>query len=233
VRFALPRAATALLAVLRDGRSARRVLLDAELERLAPLMGGPVLEIGNGRCGRRGAFRPPPHVAGWLYVDLRMHASPHACADVMSLPFGDQLFETVLCLEVLEYVASPKAALGEMSRVLRDGGTLIMSTPYSTRPDTATDCWRFTANGLRHLAGSVGFEVTRLSEQGSVVSTLLHMCRSFNHGSAWRRRLVAWLTTPAFRVLLAFDGSSTTSTATIGGYTTGYVLVASKSREGL
>jgi SAM-dependent methyltransferase len=223
---------TSLLAAVRDGRSARRVLLDAALEELAPLMRGRVLEVGGGRRGRRGTFRPPSHPDAWLYVDVNVQAVPHVGADVMSLPFGDQTFDTVICLEVLEYVPSPEAALAEMSRVLRKGGGLILSAPFNTRPDTVTDFWRFTAPGLRHLATSAGLEVTRVREQGAAVSALLHMCRSLNRGSTWRRRLVAWITTPAFRMLLRWDESHSTAVSAIGGYTTGYVLVARKSSEG-
>jgi SAM-dependent methyltransferase len=165
-------------------------------------------------------------------VDVNVQAVPHVGADVMSLPFGDQTFDTVICLEVLEYVPSPEAALAEMSRVLRKGGGLILSAPFNTRPDTVTDFWRFTAPGLRHLATSAGLEVTRVREQGAAVSALLHMCRSLNRGSTWRRRLVAWITTPAFRMLLRWDESHSTAVSAIGGYTTGYVLVARKSSEG-
>ena len=195
------------------------------------MMRGSVLEVGNGRRGRRGTFRPSSHASRWWYLDLGVDAVPHVCADVMVLPFGDQVFETVVCLEVLEYVASPKAALREMSRVLQNGGTLVLSVPFNTRPDTETDLWRFTANGVRQLATSTGFEVVRLSGQGAVVSTWLHMCRSFNRGSAWRRRLVGWLMTPVFRMLLAADGSTNMAGGTFGGYTTGYVLLARKATE--
>jgi SAM-dependent methyltransferase len=228
----MPETGISLLAAIRDGRSARRVLLDAELEELAPLMRGRVLEVGGGRRGRRGTFTPSPQADAWLYVDVNVQAAPHVGADVMSLPFGDQTFDTVMCLEVLEYVPSPEAALAEMNRVLRNGGILIMSAPLNTRPDTVNDFWRFTAPGLRRLATSAGFEVTRVRAQGSAVSTLLHMCRSLNRGSKWRRRLVAWVTTPVFRMLLKWDGSNSTMESAIGGYTTGYVLVARNSSEG-
>lgn len=223
------RTIAAIAASFRDGRSARRHLLDAELEALAPLMRGRVLEIGNGQERRRGAFVPPfPQVDAWIFVDLDLARAPHACADAQALPFSEGAFDTVVCFEVLEYVARPDGALQEMCRVLQREGVLIVSAPFNTRPDTTTDLWRFTANGLRHLAASTGLEVTRISTQGAIVATMLHLFRSLNTGANLRRRIVAWLTTPAFRLLLTFDRSKSLVTGAMGGYTTGYVLVARK-----
>jgi len=43
------------------------------------------------------------------------------------LPFSDDLFDAVICLEALEFLPSDKRALREMARVLRPGGFLITS----------------------------------------------------------------------------------------------------------
>lgn len=45
------------------------------------------------------------------------------------LPFGDQSFETVLCCEVLEHLKKPQTAIGNLVRVLKAGGYLILSVP--------------------------------------------------------------------------------------------------------
>lgn len=43
------------------------------------------------------------------------------------LPWPDESFDLVTCLEALEYFPQPRRALAEMSRVLRPGGTLVVS----------------------------------------------------------------------------------------------------------
>jgi SAM-dependent methyltransferase len=224
---ALQRVAAAVGAPFRDDRSARRHLLDRDLQELTPLLRGRVLEVGNGRRGRRGRFTPPAGAEAWVYLDVAIQTMPHVCADVQRLPFADAAFDTIICLEVLEYVPRADAALEEMSRVLRRNGALVVSTPFNTRPDTMTDFWRFTAHGLTHMVTSAGMKVTRLSAQGNLVSVILHMLRVLNGGSAWRRRLIAWSLTPAFLVLLALDWRIGRRGAAYG-YTTGYVLVAVK-----
>lgn len=45
--------------------------------------------------------------------------------DAMQLPFPDEVFDAVTCLEALEFLPSPARALQEMVRVLRPGGVLL------------------------------------------------------------------------------------------------------------
>jgi 2-polyprenyl-3-methyl-5-hydroxy-6-metoxy-1,4-benzoquinol methylase len=45
------------------------------------------------------------------------------------LPFSDNCFDLVICLEVLEHLYNPDNLLKEIHRVLISGGILVMSTP--------------------------------------------------------------------------------------------------------
>ena len=47
-------------------------------------------------------------------------------ADATALPREDASFDAALCVQVLEYVADPTAALAEMHRVLRPGGRVVV-----------------------------------------------------------------------------------------------------------
>ncbi|PIR48232.1 hypothetical protein COU80_05840 [Candidatus Peregrinibacteria bacterium CG10_big_fil_rev_8_21_14_0_10_55_24] len=45
------------------------------------------------------------------------------------LPFDDEVFDVVLTYETIEHVPWPEAYLAELSRVLKTGGTLVLTTP--------------------------------------------------------------------------------------------------------
>lgn len=72
----------------------------------------------------------------------------------------DETFDVVLSTQVLEHVVDPRIYLSEARRVLRPGGTLILSThgmfQYHADPN---DYWRWTRTGLELEISRAGFEV--------------------------------------------------------------------------
>lgn len=51
------------------------------------------------------------------------------CADAYSLPFREGSFDGVLLSNVLEHLEHPDAAMKEVTRVLRDGGRIMVELP--------------------------------------------------------------------------------------------------------
>lgn len=49
--------------------------------------------------------------------------------DALHLPFPDGAFDRVICSEVLEHIPEDVAAMGELARVLRPGGTMAVTVP--------------------------------------------------------------------------------------------------------
>jgi SAM-dependent methyltransferase len=54
--------------------------------------------------------------------------------DIEYMPFRDNAFDAVVCLGVLEYLDTDERALREMWRVLKPGGTAVVSTPSAICP---------------------------------------------------------------------------------------------------
>lgn len=50
-------------------------------------------------------------------------------SDIQKLPFAKCVFDIILCTDVIEHVDHPKWLLGELHRVLKTGGVLILSVP--------------------------------------------------------------------------------------------------------
>jgi 2-polyprenyl-3-methyl-5-hydroxy-6-metoxy-1,4-benzoquinol methylase len=50
-----------------------------------------------------------------------------------ALPFADESYDTIICSEVIEHIADDAKAVAELSRVLKSGGTLILTVPYNSK----------------------------------------------------------------------------------------------------
>ena len=90
---------------------------------------------GEGETLERVSDLLPPDVVG---IDLnpesvefarrRVRSADLSVGDVTALPFEDDRFETVLCLEVLEHLEDPGAAVTELARVC--SSDLVISVPH-------------------------------------------------------------------------------------------------------
>lgn len=56
-------------------------------------------------------------------------ADSFICADICRLALPDDSFDVVVCFETIQQVADSERALGELHRVLRPGGLLLISSP--------------------------------------------------------------------------------------------------------
>lgn len=86
-------------------------------------------------------------------LDMRSGANVDVVGVSNAMPFDDKAFDNVLCLEMLEHDADPFGSVKEMRRVLKPGGTLVITTPGIGFPrhDYPCDYWRFTGDGVRVL----------------------------------------------------------------------------------
>ncbi len=68
--------------------------------------------------------------------------------DAGELPYADEEFDLVLSLEVIEHVEDQFSFLREARRVLKPGGTLVVSTPNVLNMNSR---WRFLHSGFAQL----------------------------------------------------------------------------------
>lgn len=115
--------------------------LGLPLARALELIPAPlVLDVATG-TGRlpRAVLRQPPFEGRVIGLDLSrrmLHQATKLTAqfadrltyiwqDARNLPFDDNTFDAVTCLEALEFTPNPHAVLTELVRVLRSGGVLL------------------------------------------------------------------------------------------------------------
>ena len=50
-----------------------------------------------------------------------------------ALPFSNNVYDLIICSDVIEHITDDQAAVKELARVLKPGGRLILSVPYNSR----------------------------------------------------------------------------------------------------
>lgn len=142
--------------------------------RLAPLR-GDLLDVGCGEMPYRSFL---PAAVRYTGIDVPQ-ASAFAMQgregtvafDGLSIPFPDAHFDTILCTEVLEHAPEPVALIAEMARVLKPGGTLIATVPFSARVHYAPyDFHRFSKYALDRMFAS--FAHVHIEERGDDIAVI-------------------------------------------------------------
>jgi SAM-dependent methyltransferase len=139
------------------------------------LLEGDVLDVGCGEMPFRGLLGPRARYIGIdvpAASDFGMTQNPDVLPfDGVTIPFSDARFAHVLCTEVLEHARAPEALVGEMMRVLKPGGTLVLTVPFAARVHHAPhDYHRFTRYGVAQLLA--GFADVRVEERGDELAVI-------------------------------------------------------------
>ncbi len=168
---------------------ARQLRLTIEDMLLAGFADAPapcVLDYGAADSPYRDAL---PQAREWVAADLS--GNPHAQMQLNpdgSVPSPDGRFDLVVSTQVLEHVADPALYLAECFRVLRPGGTLLLSTHGMMvwHPDPH-DYWRWTSEGLRVVVEQAGFEVNDFRGAMGLAACGIQLFQDATHGRVWRR----------------------------------------------
>lgn len=212
------------------GRTTRRQLLDKYLEDARKYMKGRVLDVGGKKESKRGNFRPPlEQVDKWEYLNVDETTNPDYCCSAEDIPLEPNSIDTVLLVEVLEHVESPKAVLREISRILKPGGKLILSMPfiYPIHPDPS-DFQRYTDSKLQKLLNLNGIKIIEMRPMGYYFTVLADILYLGIKKSASRllRRLCLVLFYIIKPFLFKLDNGK--KSRDYKGFTTGFFVVGEK-----
>jgi SAM-dependent methyltransferase len=132
--------------------------------------GGAVLAVVSG-FGEAVGLEPSPLSRG--------RAAARGAGEVVDgylerLPFADHSFDLAICLDVLEHLDDDRAGLAELRRVVRDGGSLVVTVPahprlWSRHDELNHHRRRYTRAGLAGAAASAGWSVARLTHFNSLL----------------------------------------------------------------
>jgi SAM-dependent methyltransferase len=81
-------------------------------------------------------------------------------APLHNIPLDDSFADVIICIEVLEHIPNPHEAVQELARLLKPGGSIYLSVPFSAREHQVPyDYFRYTSFGLEYLFKEAGLNV--------------------------------------------------------------------------
>lgn len=90
-------------------------------------------------------------------------------SEITNIPEPDDSFDAVLCSEVLEHLPQPVLAIKEFSRLLKKGGYLILTAPFSSLTHYSPYYFYsgFSRNFYETFLSKEGFEIIEISPNGN------------------------------------------------------------------
>ena len=70
-----------------------------------------------------------PENISYVSLDMDEHSDYNVDLNKEKMPFDDENFDIVVCLETLEHTLYPSKIIEELKRVLKKDGTMILSMP--------------------------------------------------------------------------------------------------------
>lgn len=100
-------------------------------------------------------------------------------SDITKIPVKDSSFDSILCTEVFEHISEPAKAIKEFSRIIKPGGTLIITAPFCSLTHFAPF---YFANGYskywyEKILDENGFMIKEMDFNGNFFSYLAQEIR--------------------------------------------------------
>lgn len=158
----------------------RRLIVRTELDRLAHSDGTRVLDAGCGSGRMLEELKDYGEVSGVeLDPDAAAVAASRAWGEVWvgsleALPWAEETFDLITCLDVLEHIADDRRTLVELRRVCKRGGSMLLTVPAYPRlwslHDVANHHYRrYSRRSLRLAAIESGWKVKRMTSFNSIL----------------------------------------------------------------
>jgi SAM-dependent methyltransferase len=221
----------------------RRDLWVAEQAARTPA-GARVLDVGAGVGRYRGAFvhcKYEAHDFGEEPGTIGKYTPLDYTSDITAIPVADESFDVVLCTEVLEHVSEPIAAIGEIARILRPNGRLLLTAPLSSilHQEPYHFYGGYTPHWYRRFLPVAGLDIEHIEANGGFFrlfgqearrfSALIDPRRTTRLTWRWPGLAALWFVTlPFLRLLLPLLGGPLDRLGLEHASTAGYHVVAVK-----
>lgn len=160
----------------------RRCLVQS-MRNHASKLNGKLLDFGCGCKPYQSLFT---NISEYIGVDLYNEGHDHQKENIdvyydgKTLPFDNEMFDSILSNEVLEHVPNLHETLIELNRVLKPEGKILLTVPFVCfEHELPYDFRRLTVGGLSKALNECGFEVLSSEKTGSYVEVIAQLWISY------------------------------------------------------
>ena len=144
--------------------------IENSIRDLSPLCTGRILDFG---CGTKPYAMYFSHATQYIGLDIEnsghSHINEHIDVfyDGKKIPFEDNHFDSVFSSEVFEHVFNIDEVLPEIYRVVKPGGKLLFTCPFSwPEHEVPYDFARYSSFGIKHIIEKAGFKIIEQRKTG-------------------------------------------------------------------
>jgi SAM-dependent methyltransferase len=125
--------------------------------------------------------------------------------DITEIPEEDASFDAIMCVEVLEHLPDPLAAIREFSRLLRPGGTLVLTAPFCSLTHFSPFHFAsgFNCYFYEHHLPIQGFKIVEVEANGNYFEYLAQEVRRLcSIGDRYSDARPTWIERHALRAVM-------------------------------
>lgn len=141
--------------------------------------GSKVLDAGAGEGYYQTLFEGKDYYSVDLCKADKTYGELAVVSDLANIPFHDNCFDLVICTQVMEHVSDPRRVLNELTRVLKPGHALWISTPFFyEQHEIPYDYYRYTTYGLQNLLEKSQLHIKQISWLEGYYGALAYQCNT-------------------------------------------------------
>lgn len=137
---------------------------------------GSLLDLGCGNKPYKEWYAPlTTESTGCDATQSTEHVVDTICL-ATALPYNTSIFDTVFSTQVLEHVYDHHSMIKEAYRVLKPGGNIILTVPFTWElHEEPYDFFRISKHGLKELFEEAGFEISYIKANGGKWAAMFQM----------------------------------------------------------
>lgn len=207
-------------------------LADLYLSAIRKYARGDLADIGCGTVPLFGFYQDKVDTVTCIDWVNSLHNISHIDIEAdlnKPFPLDSELFDTVICSDVVEHIWDSRLIWSELFRVLRPGGSLILGTPFIYwHHEEPFDYFRWTRYGLIRACDESGFRIVEMDACGGLADVVVDLLSKL---ACYRSGAVAGGLAAAYTAIRNKKLVRRLNSRTELKWTLGHVVVARKSGD--